>query len=190
MLASRLTRWILAGAFAFCGAAQANSVLIDASDIQPKKDFLVSCDASCQGLIGGPSPAATWSNTDADAYEPSNSSLDTELALLNSLLGLTGTNQITGSQKFDGAGVGFTTAYEYFGIKKGGWIAYFKNTAGGPVAVTFNNADGTSIDNDDDGYSHYSGFGAVVPIPAAVWLFGSALVGMAGIGYRRQAKAA
>jgi hypothetical protein len=26
----------------------------------------------------------------------------------------------------------------------------------------------------------------VVPIPAAAWLFGSALVGIAGIGYRRK----
>lgn len=30
------------------------------------------------------------------------------------------------------------------------------------------------------------GEAAVVPIPAAAWLFGSALVGMAGIGYRRR----
>lgn len=31
---------------------------------------------------------------------------------------------------------------------------------------------------------------SVVPIPAAAWLFGSGLLGMAGIGYRRRSKAA
>ncbi len=30
----------------------------------------------------------------------------------------------------------------------------------------------------------------VVPIPAAAWLFGSALLGVGGIGYRRKAKQA
>lgn len=34
----------------------------------------------------------------------------------------------------------------------------------------------------------YSGGTTVVPLPAAAWLFGSALLGMAGIGYRRTGK--
>ncbi len=33
----------------------------------------------------------------------------------------------------------------------------------------------------------FVGVGTVVPIPAAAWLFGSALLGVAGIGYRRRA---
>ena len=40
----------------------------------------------------------------------------------------------------------------------------------------------------DDGSNDAAWAGAtVVPIPAAVWLFGSALLGIAGIGYRRTA---
>ena len=42
--------------------------------------------------------------------------------------------------------------------------------------------------NEIAGTSHVSAYG-VVPIPAAVWLFGSALVGMTGIGYRRRRNA-
>jgi hypothetical protein len=34
-----------------------------------------------------------------------------------------------------------------------------------------------------------SAFGAVVPVPAAVWLFGSGLLGLAGVARRRRAKA-
>ena len=38
-------------------------------------------------------------------------------------------------------------------------------------------------------WSIYSGGMTVVPLPAAAWLFGSALVGLAGIGYRRKQSA-
>jgi hypothetical protein len=41
----------------------------------------------------------------------------------------------------------------------------------------------------DDDFDDYVGYAkAVVPIPAAVWLFGSALLGMVGIGTRRARK--
>jgi len=39
------------------------------------------------------------------------------------------------------------------------------------------------------GLSHGNLYGTPVPIPAAAWLFGSALVGGLGIGYRRKPKA-
>ena len=184
MLARHIARWALVGAFSFCGAAQANSVLINASGFSPWKDFSITCDASCQGLFGS-APSATWSPTNADGYsKPGNPTA--ELDLLNTLLGLSGASAITGTGDIDGKGSGFNTGYQYFGIKKGGWIAYFKNTSGGALDVAFKNAAGTSSEE----YSHVTGFGAVVPIPAAAWLFGSALLGIAGIGYRRQAKAA
>lgn len=41
-------------------------------------------------------------------------------------------------------------------------------------------------DNQDGSRVMYQAkVGTVVPIPAAAWLFGSALLGMAGIGYRK-----
>lgn len=43
--------------------------------------------------------------------------------------------------------------------------------------------------NTDAGLSHwtiYSGGTTVVPLPAAAWLFGSALLGVVGLGYRRK----
>lgn len=163
--------------------AQANTVTIDADGFSPGRDFQIICGTSCKGLIDGPTPPAIWSATDADGYAKPNNPTN-ELALLNNLLGLSGASAITGTQPHDGDGSGFTTGYQYFGIKKGGWIAYFQNTSGGPVTVSFQETDGTTAE-----YSHWTGFGAVVPIPAAVWLFGSALLGIAGIGYRRQAKA-
>ncbi len=76
--------------------------------------------------------------------------------------------------------------YAYFTIKKSTELAFFKND--GSVPVTFSLSGGNS--SADNKWSHVTGFGAVVPIPAAVWLFGSALVGIAGLGYRRQAKTA
>ena len=164
------------------GTAQANSVTIAASTFSPGKDFSVTCDASCEGLIGA-APLATWSSTNADGYAKPGNPTD-ELKLLNSLLGLSGPAAIAGSGDIDDDGTGFNTGYQYFGIKKGGWIAYFQNTSGGAVDVAFKNAAGTSSAE----YSHVTGFGTVVPIPAAVWLFGSALLGIAGIGYRRQTK--
>jgi hypothetical protein len=55
---------------------------------------------------------------------------------------------------------------------------------GGATFVCDTNPSGKETCNYTAGTSHLSAYG-VVPIPAAVWLFGSALVGMVGIGYRR-----
>jgi hypothetical protein len=46
------------------------------------------------------------------------------------------------------------------------------------------------IPSDSQALSHAAIYGTVVPIPAAAWLFGSALVGLAGIGFRRRSAAA
>jgi hypothetical protein len=55
---------------------------------------------------------------------------------------------------------------------------------GGDDFVCDTNPSGKETCNYTAGTSHLSAYG-VVPIPAAVWLFGSALVGMVGVGYRR-----
>ncbi len=72
-----------------------------------------------------------------------------------------------------------------------------KNNNGGYLSVTGLSflADTLVFDLDpmsgkDDGSADYAVAAiGVVPIPAAAWLFGSALMGMAGIGYRRTQKA-
>lgn len=51
-------------------------------------------------------------------------------------------------------------------------------------ASLLNNQDGRTAKI--DGFKIKSMEVSTVPLPAAVWLFGSALLGMAGIGYRRQ----
>jgi hypothetical protein len=96
---------------------------------------------------------------------------------LNDILGLTGTgSEITGAVKFDDEASSFEgMVYEYWAIKKSNSIAFFKNETGAPINFSMSG----------DEWSHVTGFGAVVPIPAAAWLFGSALLGLAGMGYRR-----
>ena len=49
------------------------------------------------------------------------------------------------------------------------------------VFASLQNSDGKT-----DGFKIQSMTVSTVPLPAAVWLFGSALLGMVGIGYRRQ----
>ena len=67
----------------------------------------------------------------------------------------------------------------------GGYLAVAVNAAN----VKYFNLSMTnnlSASSSDDGSNDAAWAGAtVVPIPAAVWLFGSALLGIAGIGYRR-----
>jgi hypothetical protein len=63
-----------------------------------------------------------------------------------------------------------------FGAASG--VISFQFTPG--LSLTDLTADGTTNS------TSYSGTLSAVPIPAAAWLFGSALVGMAGIGYRRR----
>ena len=105
-------------------------------------------------------------------------------------MGLTGTgNEITGAFRpaaFNTEASSFTGSTTYLAIKKSKQIAFFKND--GSVPVNFSLSGGNEAE--DNKWSHVTGFGTVVPIPAAVWLFGSALLGFAGLGYRRQAKTA
>lgn len=85
----------------------------------------------------------------------------------------------------------FTASQEYFSIKQQNWIAYFKNTSGGALTINFGYA-GTN-GNTAVNFSHSNQYGptakpspAPVPIPAAAWLFGSALLGIGGVGARRR----
>lgn len=81
---------------------------------------------------------------------------------------LTGDGHTLGSITFDALAESTTSINMADSVKWGGFV----DSTSDPVAVTYNNA---TVDI------------AAVPIPAAVWLFGSGLVGLAGIARRRSA---
>ncbi|MFN2200426.1 MAG: VPLPA-CTERM sorting domain-containing protein [Caldilineaceae bacterium] len=152
------------------------------------KQFTATCsppnDVCIQGFLGDPAaldPAITSNSLDGSTtgYKGVGSSDAKELGFLNDLLKDLGEPEVTYYNKVDQPLSEFTTNRLYFLIKKSAWTAFFKNTSGGSVTVSF----------DPDTFSHYAEMGSVVPIPAAAWLFGSALLGMVGIGYRRRASA-
>lgn len=63
------------------------------------------------------------------------------------------------------------------------WLWADTSTAG---LRSFRNADGQPWNTGLDTDHAYSLSGTVVPVPAAVWLFGTAMVGLAGFGRRRK----
>ena len=71
------------------------------------------------------------------------------------------------------------TDRQYFSVKKGRDIFYFQNTSGGKLTVDWL----------DKKYSHWTEYGnTAVPIPAAVWLFGSGLLGLVGLSRKKAAQ--
>ena len=142
----------------------------------------VDCTTSCLGfIIGNEPPAYSLSMTDAIDF-PLNGSPDDELAKVNELLaGLAPSRApVNYVNKIDLAGNSFMTDRQYFSIKQSTEIWYFENTSGGTLTVDL----GSSTNN----YSHWSEYGPVsaVPVPAAAWLFGTALIGF--IGFSRRTK--
>ena len=144
----------------------------------------VDCTTSCLGfIIVVTPPPYDLSMTDASAFTTSNSNATTELAKLNLLLaGLASPRAPVALSTVtkDGAGSSFTTDRQYFSIKKSQEIFYFENTSGGTVTV--------ALTGPTEPYSHWTEYGAVsaVPVPASVWLFGTALIGF--IGFSRRTK--
>jgi len=140
-----------------------------------------SCDETGLGpcMLGLEGPAtASMSATVATAYDKQGSPRS-ELSYLNSLLGLSGTDEITGTTGIAGSGDSFEANFQYFAIKQATYIMYFENLTGEALHVMF--------DND---FSHVTGFGqplppAEVPLPAAMWLFGTALLGLGAIARRK-----
>jgi len=126
-----------------------------------------------QGLTG---PSASWSTTMASGYQ-NNGNPASELAILNTLLGNTGNDLIVGTTDIIGAGSSFSADYQYFAIKQSNYVMFFENLSGAALDVDFVNE-----------FSHVTGFGgplSAVPLPAAAWLFGSALLALAGVKRRK-----
>jgi hypothetical protein len=132
----------------------------------------------CEGFVGI-SPVTT-SATEADKYSIGSSDEIAQLGLLNDLLAEfdPARPSVTYVNKTDGDGDGFTTDRKYFSIKKSTGMWFFENLSGGTVTV--------NLDGDTEDYSNWTEYGAVVPVPAAVWLFGTALIGF--IGFARRTK--
>lgn len=138
----------------------------------------IDCTTSCLGFQGseaGIIGAVSLNNLLADDYDKLGSPSQ-ELDLLNQLLIRIPEPTVLTVTSHDGDGDGFSTNRQYFSIKKAQDIWYFKNDSGGSVSVSLNGED----------YSHWAEYGAEVPIPAAAWLFGSGLIGLAGIARKRK----
>ncbi len=145
--------------------------------------WLASCDETGPGpcMLGLEDPATAFMSASiATAYDKQGNPRS-ELTYLNSLLGLGGTDLITGTTDIAGSGNSFETSLRYFAIKQSSYIMYFENLTGASLDVTFDNK-----------FSHVTGFGeqltgpSEVPLPTAVWLFGSALLGLGAIGRRKK----
>jgi len=146
-----------------------------AADTFPPTSIATSAvAASLFGDINGPNVAGQASNE------------ATEAAFLNMLAGTSfgGSNLA----KTENPLLPFNVSTLYFILKLGSSHAFFRNETGG--AITFNLTTGPK-----EGLSHVTLAGSLsapVPIPGAVWLFGSGLLGLGAFvrRNRRQAKAA
>jgi hypothetical protein len=101
---------------------------------------------------------------------------------LNELLKALGETSVATGVKTDGNFASIIVSTEYFSIKQGDagggqgqYTAYFRLTGSEPVTV-----------NITGGTSHWTSYGDPVPLPGAVWLFGSALVGLVALNRRRR----
>jgi len=137
----------------------------------------------CLGFIGTyPGGPIDTSSSLANAY-PQAGNPESEKDRLNELLLLFAPPRATvnyfGDPDSGAAGFGFTTDRQYFAIKQARDLFFFENKSGGELTVAL--TQGTAE------YSHWTEFGPVaVPVPAAIWLFGTALIGF--IGFSRRTK--
>ncbi|WP_200388093.1 VPLPA-CTERM sorting domain-containing protein [Thiocapsa imhoffii] len=180
----------LIAASAFGSVSQASSLLVFNSSGAPIKagggpnatQYWASCQGdNCMQGIHGTQSAPIFSSESVTGFNIGPASEANELSFLNNLLATSSLSQppVTFVQKTDVAGNSFTTNREYFSIKQQTWTAYFKNTSGGEITIDFG----------PNSWSHFTEYGnevAPVPLPAAAWLFGSALLGLVGVGYRRK----
>ena len=134
-------------------------------------------DDNCLGFTDAPTALSLTAAHDYDKV----GNPKAELAALNALLALLNPAPaaVIGVTKTDDdQGNTFTTSADYFSIKQAKKIYFFENISSGELTVTLT----------DGGWSHYTEYGAMsaVPVPASVWLFGTALIGF--IGFSRRTK--
>ena len=172
----------------FAGSAQAYLVETLEGGLPPGGQYALDCDDGCFGFVGtGPSYALDNMGPpyNAQAYKLSNSSTATELAKLNAILGGAGFSPVTSVYKPPAAENTSTwsTNKEYFSIKIGQQTTFYKNMTTGTLDLAFLRTDGGERSVN---WSHLTEYGDPVPLPGAVWLFGSALVGLVALNRRRR----
>jgi len=130
-------------------------------------------------------PAGTWLDGDAPGD-------------YSGAFTITFTDGMSGSWTFNpnlvtGLGANPVLFPSYIAVKGGdGYLIYTLDPTVDSVSGNWS-TEGLSVGSGNTpALSHISFYdtGTVVPLPAAAWLFGSALLGMAGIGARRQSKKA
>lgn len=75
-------------------------------------------------------------------------------------------------------GSSFITNREYFSFKKDDWTIFFKNVSGESITLNF---------GPNATFDYYTEYGSVVPIPASLWLFASAVGVFGYLGKRKRA---
>lgn len=168
--------------FAFCGT-------VFAATVEIKNGETVLATVSSDSQILGYRDGSGFNEKVASVFNTGNSGQDTETNFLSNLLGDSPTVTFsTKVENFSGDSNSFNINNRFFAVKFGnfengkGGTAFFEVL--GPsssIKVTFTKQDGS-------GLSHVTQF-AAVPIPAAAWLFGSALLGLIGVGAGRRRSA-
>lgn len=169
-------------------------------DVQCTDDVAPFSDPVCNGMTAGSltlsgnevigGSAGTLSGSAADLYEIGNSSDANEAQAFDILLdgvddddfvGTDGTQTDTGSTNF----FSFSSNASFIAFAIGGGQLDGKHfflslLSPGTINIEFDKYGQTG-----GGLSHYTEFGASpVPVPSAVWLFGTALIGFVGISRR------
>ena len=177
----------IAGALlSLCFALPANASALTFFEIassQTNERFTVSCTLGCDAWEG--TTPTTW-GTDGDLFSLTSSGDQDEVDAVNTITGESYTKNPPDFTKTDRGGassVTFTSSAEYILLKIGFDPNYglIRNALAGNVFTFTSTGPGA-------GFSHSSEFGTVspVPVPAAVWLFGTALIGF--IGFSRRTK--
>jgi len=169
------------------GAASAATMTSATFTMYDPTGALVGTDTSVTGSIGDgtwsvasttPFFGLTWTTHDGVTYAPGTYTLDTVEGGVYTFT--VGDGQVGGSILFDW---GATTNIDVVNV----W-----NVCTGCGAYTSTDVDGDGtpgigmIDGPFPGFSANFDFVAPIPVPAAVWLFGSGLVGLVGVARRRR----
>jgi hypothetical protein len=150
-----------------------------------------STDCDIHGITASEDPPTSQGNVNdntSTAFFGVNANPADEADALATLLGIDQSLVVAGdTTENPGSDTTFSSDALWFSVKQGLWTAFFRNNSGGTLELSFERDLDQGAGFEGVEYSNVTEF-SVVPIPAAAWLFGSALVGMAGVGYRRSRK--
>lgn len=188
---------VMAGAAISVSAANAATIVINGGSAEIECTAPGISSPECQGVSGSPAGALGLT---ADAYgAPADPASMADF--LNDLMGTSFTTGVRtdlgvaddiydGEQDGDVLEFTFTTTAEYFALKMGNNVSFFKNLAGAvTLTVMFDRADGQA--GRGFGLSNITEFGEApvgeVPLPAAAWLM---IAGLGGLGFAGRKKVA